>query len=193
MDYIQVPPKVKLLARKTTDDDDQACDFTSDLPPTQRQHFDIRLQLFTRFFPILFQDQPSLPITNNALPGLVPTPLPKDTTLHRRRPKFPRDSRTRTQESQGSNLPKARPGTARADECNKEREEHEEDNAGSCGIVVSEGWALDKHHMTLPLLVAILLGVVVTARFLFGWDTAWTVGAFFVALISLLLCISYQL
>ncbi|RAH53303.1 hypothetical protein BO85DRAFT_381810 [Aspergillus piperis CBS 112811] len=61
------------------------------------------------------------------------------------------------------------------------------------GIVVSEGWALDKHHITLPLLVAILLGVVVAARFLFGWDTAWTVGAFFVALISLLLCISYQL
>ncbi|PYH99225.1 hypothetical protein BO71DRAFT_314382, partial [Aspergillus ellipticus CBS 707.79] len=60
------------------------------------------------------------------------------------------------------------------------------------GIVVSEGWALDKRH-TLPLLVAILLGVVVAARFLFGWDTAWTVGAFFVALISLLLCISYQL
>ena len=57
------------------------------------------------------------------------------------------------------------------------------------GIVVSEGWALDKRH-TLPLLVAILLGVVVAARFLFGWDTAWTVGAFFVALISLLLCIS---
>lgn len=45
-------------------------------------------------------------------------------------------------------------------------------------IVVCGGWALDKPQVILPLLVAILLGVVVAASFLFGWDTAWTVGAF---------------
>lgn len=74
--------------------DDQAYDWSPSHTKTA-QFSDIRLQLFTRFFfffPFPLQDQPSLPITNNALAGLVPSPLPKDTTLHRRMFKFLRET-----------------------------------------------------------------------------------------------------
>ncbi|KAL3469135.1 hypothetical protein BJX99DRAFT_268685 [Aspergillus californicus] len=54
------------------------------------------------------------------------------------------------------------------------------------GIVISEGWTLDTRQVILPLLVIMSLAVVVAAKFLFGWNTAWTVGGFFVALVTLL-------
>ncbi|KAE8311123.1 hypothetical protein BDV41DRAFT_566112 [Aspergillus transmontanensis] len=59
------------------------------------------------------------------------------------------------------------------------------------GIVITEGWTLDMRHVVLPLMSTIFLVVVVVAKFIFGWSTAWTVGAFFVALVTLLwiLCI----
>lgn len=41
-------------------------------------------------------------------------------------------------------------------------------------------------HVVLPLMSTIFLVVVVVAKFIFGWSTAWTVGAFFVALVTLL-------
>ncbi|GMG12960.1 unnamed protein product [Aspergillus oryzae] len=50
------------------------------------------------------------------------------------------------------------------------------------GIVITEGWTLDMRHVILPLMSTIFLVVVVVAKFIFGWSTAWTVGAFFVAL-----------
>ncbi|KAB8212791.1 hypothetical protein BDV33DRAFT_197232 [Aspergillus novoparasiticus] len=54
------------------------------------------------------------------------------------------------------------------------------------GIVITEGWTLDMRHVILPLMSTIFLVVVVVAKFIFGWSTAWTVGAFFVALVTLL-------
>ncbi|KAE8372328.1 hypothetical protein BDV26DRAFT_103285 [Aspergillus bertholletiae] len=60
------------------------------------------------------------------------------------------------------------------------------------GIVISESWTLDMCQLTLPFLVATSLGVVVAAKFFFGWDTAWTVGAFFVGLLSFLLQKGYK-
>lgn len=54
------------------------------------------------------------------------------------------------------------------------------------GIVIREGWTLDARNVVLPLLATMFLAVVVAAKFLFGWNTAWTVGGFFVALVTLL-------
>ena len=54
------------------------------------------------------------------------------------------------------------------------------------GLVIREGWTLDARKVILPLLATIFLAVVVAAKFLFGWNTAWTVGGFFVALVTLL-------
>ncbi|KAE8145025.1 hypothetical protein BDV25DRAFT_134151 [Aspergillus avenaceus] len=101
-------------------------------------------------------NQPSLPIMNNALSGLVLSLLPKDTILHRHRSKFPQDSHTHTQESQESIFTKARLGTARANKYNNKHKKHrEEDNA-------------DKYYITLFLLIAILLDMIIAARFLFS-------------------------
>jgi hypothetical protein len=52
------------------------------------------------------------------------------------------------------------------------------------GLLIREGWTFDTQRT--PLVVVIFLAVVVTAKFLFGWNTAWTVGGFFVALVALL-------
>lgn len=54
------------------------------------------------------------------------------------------------------------------------------------GIAITEGWTLDMRHVVLPLMSTIFLVVVVVAKSIFGWSTAWTVGAFFVALVTLL-------
>ncbi|KAE8337903.1 hypothetical protein BDV24DRAFT_139148 [Aspergillus arachidicola] len=54
------------------------------------------------------------------------------------------------------------------------------------GIAITEGWTLDMRHVVLPLMSTIFLVVVVVAKFIFGWGTAWTVGAFFIALVTLL-------
>lgn len=54
------------------------------------------------------------------------------------------------------------------------------------GIVIREGWTLDAGKVILPLLATMFLAVVVAAKFLFGWNTAWTVGGFFIALVTLL-------
>ncbi|KAI9368688.1 hypothetical protein BJX61DRAFT_537052 [Aspergillus egyptiacus] len=53
-------------------------------------------------------------------------------------------------------------------------------------ILIREGWELDKTQFMFPFMVTLFLGVVVAASFLFGWDTAWAVGSFFVALVTLL-------
>ena len=52
------------------------------------------------------------------------------------------------------------------------------------GLVIREGWTLDTQRT--PLVVIIFLAVVIIAKFLFCWNTAWTVGGFFVALVTLL-------
>jgi uncharacterized membrane protein len=54
------------------------------------------------------------------------------------------------------------------------------------GILISEDVAVDTRQVVLPLMVTLFLVVAVTAKFLFGWNTAWTVGGFFVALVTLL-------
>ena len=53
-------------------------------------------------------------------------------------------------------------------------------------MVISEGWTLGARQVALPLVATMLLLVVIVARLLFGWDTAWTVGGYFVALVTLL-------
>lgn len=54
------------------------------------------------------------------------------------------------------------------------------------GILISERWTLSTHQLVLPLMATMFLAVVVAAKFLFGWDTAWSVGSFVVALVTLL-------
>lgn len=49
------------------------------------------------------------------------------------------------------------------------------------GIIIRERWTLDTQKVALPLLANMFLAVVIAAKFLFGWSTAWTVGGFFVA------------
>jgi hypothetical protein len=45
---------------------------------------------------------------------------------------------------------------------------------------------VDTRQVVLPLGATIFLGVVMVAKFLFDWSTAWNVGSFFVALVALL-------
>lgn len=52
------------------------------------------------------------------------------------------------------------------------------------GIFIKEDWTLDR-RLAILLLAAISLMVVIAAQFIFGWDTAWTVGGFFVTFLSL--------
>ena len=47
------------------------------------------------------------------------------------------------------------------------------------GLVIREGWTMDTQGS--PSVVIIFLAV-----FLFSWNTTWTVGGFFVALVTLL-------
>lgn len=59
------------------------------------------------------------------------------------------------------------------------------------GIFIKEGWTLNRSLVSV-FLAAISLVVVIAAHFIFGWDTAWTVGGFFVALLSLWSLASYM-
>lgn len=60
------------------------------------------------------------------------------------------------------------------------------------GIVIREGWTFDVRKVVLPLLASTFLVVVVVAKVVFDWETAWTVGSFFVALVTLLwMCANY--
>lgn len=52
------------------------------------------------------------------------------------------------------------------------------------GLVINEGWTLPKRRISMPLSVTILLVAVIAAKFLFGWNTAWTVGSYFIALVG---------
>ncbi|KAL4864155.1 hypothetical protein BDV12DRAFT_205888 [Aspergillus spectabilis] len=54
------------------------------------------------------------------------------------------------------------------------------------GILINEGWVLGTQQVVLPLMATMFLAVVIAARFLFDWNTAWSVGSFFVALATLL-------
>ncbi|KAF3385003.1 hypothetical protein F1880_001980 [Penicillium rolfsii] len=53
------------------------------------------------------------------------------------------------------------------------------------GLVINEGWTPDFHRKALVILV--FSGVILASKVLFGWDTAWTVGGCFVALVTLFL------
>lgn len=54
------------------------------------------------------------------------------------------------------------------------------------GIVIGDGWIPQLVLVVLSFIGTMFLAVVVAAKFLFGWNTAWSVGAFFVALVTLL-------
>ncbi|KAL4949691.1 hypothetical protein BDW69DRAFT_197864 [Aspergillus filifer] len=54
------------------------------------------------------------------------------------------------------------------------------------GIVIKEGWVLGTQQVILPLTATTFIAVVMAAKFLFDWSTAWNVGSFFVALATLL-------
>src|SRR3954449_11636047 len=53
-------------------------------------------------------------------------------------------------------------------------------------LMIDEGRTPDSQHMVLPLTVAVIFLIVVSARLVFGdWGTAWNVGCFLVALATL--------
>jgi hypothetical protein len=52
--------------------------------------------------------------------------------------------------------------------------------------VINEGWVTDMRQVVLPLMATMFLAVVTAAKSLFDWNTAWNVGSFFVALVTLL-------
>lgn len=54
------------------------------------------------------------------------------------------------------------------------------------GILVKEILKVESQYILLPLASSVLFGTVIVAKFTFGdWGTAWTVGCFFLALVSL--------
>jgi hypothetical protein len=56
------------------------------------------------------------------------------------------------------------------------------------GLLIREGWDPHSQHTVVALITTSLFLLVVWARLVFGdWSTAWTAGAFFVALIALLI------
>lgn len=52
------------------------------------------------------------------------------------------------------------------------------------GLVISEEWTMSSRQMAFPLSVIIFLAIVIAAKFLFSWNTAWTVGSYFIALVG---------
>lgn len=54
------------------------------------------------------------------------------------------------------------------------------------GIVIKEDWKIHSKHVIISLAMSLSFPLVTSAKYLFGsWATAWAVGCFFLALLSL--------